>query len=157
MCAVIWYFTEKLYNSVLLAHARPTMFWHTLVGWVELVEARDTIVSSPDQIFRVRHADSSKNRVRTLSVRKLGHVYIWRSVNWVLITLSATSSICLGAKKIASWLFVMTHNTIYFTSAIRLVRQHANMLVWLHPSFLPVNVSKFNPIFQQGRRPRAKN
>ena len=44
-----------------------------------------TLVSSPDQIFRVRPADSSKNRVWTLSLRKLGHVYIRRSVNWVIV------------------------------------------------------------------------
>ena len=33
-------------------------------------------------IFRARPAALSKNRVWTLSLRKLGHVYIWRSVNW---------------------------------------------------------------------------
>ena len=43
------------------------------------------IVSSPDQTFRVRPADSSKNRVWTLSLRKLGQVYIWRAVNWVIV------------------------------------------------------------------------
>ena len=43
------------------------------------------LVSSPDQIFRARPADSSKNRVWTLSLRKLGQVYIWRAVNWVIV------------------------------------------------------------------------
>ena len=43
------------------------------------------VVSSPDQIFRARPADSSKNRVWTLSLRKLGQVYIWRAVNWVIV------------------------------------------------------------------------
>ena len=43
------------------------------------------IVSSPDQIFRARPADSSKNRVWTLSLRKLGQVHIWRAVNWVIV------------------------------------------------------------------------
>ena len=43
------------------------------------------LVSSPDQIFRMRPVDSSKNRVGTLSLRKLGQVYIWRSVNWVIV------------------------------------------------------------------------
>ena len=73
--------------------------------------------SSLDQIFRVRPVDSSKNRVWTLSLRKLEHVYIWWSVNCiiVLITLSTTGSVCFATKIFASWLFVMTHNTIYFT------------------------------------------
>ena len=53
----------------------------------------------------------------------------------MLITLSATSSICFAGKKFASWLFVMTHNAIYFTWATWLVWQNANMLVWLRPSF----------------------
>ena len=43
------------------------------------------LVSSPDQIFRARPADSSKNRVWTLSLRKLGQVYIWWAVNWVIV------------------------------------------------------------------------
>ena len=43
------------------------------------------LVSSPDQIFRARPADSSKNRVWTLSLRKLGQVYIWWEVNWVIV------------------------------------------------------------------------
>jgi len=47
----------------------------------------------------------------------------------VLITLSATSSVCFGAKKFASWLFMMTHNAIYFTWGIWLVRQHDTTLV----------------------------
>ena len=43
------------------------------------------LVLSPDQIFRTRPADSSKNRVWTLSLRKLGQVYIWWAVNWVIV------------------------------------------------------------------------
>ena len=49
------------------------------------VGTRLGVVSSPDQIFRARPADSSKNRVWTLSLRKLGQVYIWRAVNWVIV------------------------------------------------------------------------
>ena len=37
------------------------------------------LVSSPDQIFRACPAALSKNRVWTLSLWKLGQVYIWRS------------------------------------------------------------------------------
>ena len=47
--------------------------------------AKISLVSSPDQIFCAHPADSSKNRVWTLSLVKLGHVYIWRSVNWVIV------------------------------------------------------------------------
>ena len=43
------------------------------------------VVSSPDQIFRARPVALSKNRVWTLSLRKLGQVYIWRAVNWVIV------------------------------------------------------------------------
>ena len=66
-------------------------------------KAKSTLVSSPDQIFRARPADSSENRVWTLSQRKLGQVYIWRAVNWVIVgfnTLSATNSVCFGAKNL---------------------------------------------------------
>ena len=76
------------------------------------------VVSSPDQIFRARPADLSKNRVWTLSLRKLGHVYIRRSVNWVIVGVNYIISYqqrLFGAKKFASWLFVMTNNAIYFT------------------------------------------
>ena len=41
-----------------------------------LGQARHRLVLSPDQIFRARQADSSKNSVWTLSLRKLGQVYI---------------------------------------------------------------------------------
>ena len=34
----------------------------------------------------------------------------------------------------------MTHNAIYFTWAIWLVQQHADMLVWLRPSFTSESV-----------------
>ena len=50
-----------------------------------LGDCRPLLVSSPDQIFRTSPADSSKNRVWTLSLPKLGHVYIWQSVNWVIV------------------------------------------------------------------------
>ena len=81
-------------------------------------KAGEGLVSSPDQIFRARPADSSKNRVWTLSLRKLGQVYIWQAVNWVIVGVNyiiATSSVCFGAKKFASWLFMITHYAIYFT------------------------------------------
>ena len=56
--------------------------------------------------------------------------------NDMLLQLSASSSICFATQKeIASWLFVMMHNAIYFTWVIWLVRQHADTLVWLHSSF----------------------
>ena len=61
----------------------------------------------------MRPGESSKNRVWTLSLQKLEQVYIRQSVNWVIVgvnTLSATSSVCFGAKKFASWLFVMSIN-----------------------------------------------
>ena len=38
-----------------------------------------------DQIFRARPADSSKNRVWTLSLQKLGQVNIWGAVNSVIV------------------------------------------------------------------------
>ena len=47
--------------------------------------AQQYIVLSPDQIFHGRPADSLKNRVWTLSLRKLGQVYIWRVINWVIV------------------------------------------------------------------------
>ena len=49
------------------------------------VEGWGVVVSSPDQIFRARPVDSSKNRVWTLSLRKLGQVYLWQSIDWVLV------------------------------------------------------------------------
>ena len=75
------------------------------------------IVSFPDQIFRMRPADSSKNRVWTLSLRKLGQVYIWQTGNWVIVGVNYIISYqqhLLWHQKFASWLFVMTHNAIYF-------------------------------------------
>ena len=48
-------------------------------------KATKYIVSSPDQIFCTRPADSSKSRAWTLSLQKLGQVYIQRSVNWVIV------------------------------------------------------------------------
>ena len=44
-----------------------------------LQNANVYVVSSPDQIFCARPADSSKNRVWTLSLRK------WQAVNWVIV------------------------------------------------------------------------
>ena len=73
----------------------------------------------------------------------------------MLITLPATSSICFGTKKFASWLFVMMHSVIYFTWAIWLVWQHADMLVWLRPSFTMWTCP--DPIFRQGCRAHVKD
>jgi len=53
----------------------------------------------------------------------------------VLITLSATSSLCFGAKKIASWLFMMTHNAIYLSNLI-------GTTTWHYAPVLPVKVSR---------------
>ena len=68
---------------------------------------------------------------------KTGHVYIRWSVNWVLITLSATRSVCFAAEKFASWLFVMTHNAInllYLSNLIGATTcQYARMIT---PQFL---------------------
>ena len=65
------------------AHAQSNPFYHPFYPDVTHVrkDTRSSLVSSPDQIFRARPADSSKNRVWTLSLRKLGQVYIWRAVN----------------------------------------------------------------------------
>ena len=65
------------------AHAQSNPFYHPFYPDVTHVrkDTRPSLVSSPDQIFRARPADSSKNRVWTLSLRKLGQVYIWRAVN----------------------------------------------------------------------------
>ena len=43
------------------------------------------VLSRPQTKFFAHPADSSKNRVWTLSLRKLGQVYIWRAVNWVIV------------------------------------------------------------------------
>ena len=62
-----------------------TWLTHVRTGPKKKIAAGQCLVSSPDQIFRARPADSSKNRVWTLSLRKLGQVYIWRAVNWVIV------------------------------------------------------------------------
>ena len=47
--------------------------------------AMQHVVLSPDLIFRTAPCDWSKNRVWTLSLRKLGQVYMWQVVNWVIV------------------------------------------------------------------------
>ena len=54
---------DKLFQALLLFHTGSSLV-------------------SRHPIFHARPAALSKNRVWTLSLRKLGHVYIWRSVNW---------------------------------------------------------------------------
>ena len=49
-----------------------TWLTHVRTGPKKKSNATAYLVSSPDQIFRARSADSSKNRVWTLSPRKLG-------------------------------------------------------------------------------------
>ena len=39
----------------------------------------------PRTNFCTHPADLSKNRVWTLSLWKLGHVYVWWSVNWIIV------------------------------------------------------------------------
>ena len=72
--------------ACLLASLRP---YTVNFKWAHLNISRRLVscqlVLSPGQIFRVRPVDSLKNRVWTLSLRKLEHVYIWRSVNWVIV------------------------------------------------------------------------
>ena len=65
-------------------HNIETVYVGRFVRVISMI-ANNTIVSSPDLIFRARPADSSKNRVWTLSLRKLGQVYLRRSVNWVIV------------------------------------------------------------------------
>ena len=84
-------------------------------------------------------------------------VYIWWTVNWVIVgvnTSSATGSVCFCAKKFASWLFMMTHNFTWanfkLIGATTCHYAHINMpqfYQWMCPE----------PIFQQGRRARMKN
>ena len=64
----------------------------TIPGWLRLLphapvglKTCEGLVSFPDQVFCVRPADPSKKRVWRLSLRKLGQVYIQRSVNWVIV------------------------------------------------------------------------
>ena len=86
-----------------------------------IVESLPTLSLVPGhQIFHVHPAALSKNGVWTLSLQKLGHVYMWRSVNGVTVGLNYIISflhrlICFAVKEFASWLFAMTHNAIYFT------------------------------------------
>ena len=71
----------------------------------------------------------------------------------MLITLSATSSVCFGAKKFASWLFMMTHNAIYLSNLIGATTWHYARIIT--PQFYQWRCP--DPIFRQGRRARAKN
>jgi len=62
-----------------------------------------------------------ENRVWTLSLWELGQVYIQWSVNWIIVGVNYIIHYqmhLLGAKRIANWLFAMTHNAIYFAWAI---------------------------------------
>jgi len=54
------------------------------------VQATPSIFSTrssliPRPILRVRLPDSPKNRGWTLSLQKLGQIYIQQSVNWVIV------------------------------------------------------------------------
>ena len=59
------------------------------------------VVSSPDQIFRARPADSSENTSGHFHCENWGKVYIWRAVNWVIVGVNYVisnqrcSSVCL--------------------------------------------------------------
>ena len=55
----------------------------------------------------------------------------------MLITLLATSSVCIGAKNLqAGCLWWRKHNLLYLSNLIGATsRQHADTLVWLRPSF----------------------
>ena len=97
------------------------------------------LVSFPDQIFRVCPVDSSQNRVWTLSLRKLGQVYIWLSGNWVIVGVNYIISICFGTQKFASWQFMMMH-LLYLSNLI-------GATTWQYATYnyipvLPVNVSR---------------
>ena len=113
-------------------------------------------VSSPDQIFRARPADSSKSRVWTLSLRKLGHVYIRRSVNWVIVVsvnyIISYQQRLLWRPKICKLAICDDPNAIYFTWAIWLVRQHADTLIWLHSSFTSVQTLFFDKAAGRARK-----
>ena len=125
--------TQRLHNSKF-----------TLVDRAVHSTARLLLVSSPDQIFRACPADSSKNRVWTLSLRKLGQVYIWRAVNWVIVgvnyIISDQHSVCFGAKKFASWLFMMTHNAISPEQSDWC--DNMTLRLYNYAPVLPVNVSR---------------
>ena len=94
-----------------------TWLTHVRTGPKKKIALRTSLVPR-HQIFRARPAALSKNRVWTLSLRKLGQVYIWRAVNWVIVGVNyiiSNQQRLLWRQKFASWLFMMTHNTIYFT------------------------------------------
>ena len=60
----------------------------------------------------------------------------------MLITISATSSSCFGAKKFASWLFMMTHNTIYLIPERSDWCDNMPLRSYNYAPVLPVNVSR---------------
>ena len=74
---------NSVFNYILSAVRRSVNQGDTLLTRKHC--SRPVLVSSPDKIFRARPADSSKNRVWTLSLRKLGQVYIRQAVNWVIV------------------------------------------------------------------------
>ena len=109
-----------------------------LVLFIMWMTSVSTLVTSPDQMFHVCHADSSNNRVRKLSIRKLGQVYMY--IGYII----SYQQWLLWCQKIASRLFVMTHNAIFFIWEIWLVRQPVDTLLWLCPSSVKVSRSYFS-------------
>jgi len=131
-------YTESDYKSLPVSHSQwyKSCMWKHTERHITLLDSQffphvilehthgfyfgvlSRVVSSPDTPIICAHPVAlSRNRVWTLSLRELGQVYIQWSVNWIIVGVNYT--ICyqkhlLGAKKIANWLFAMTHNAIYF-------------------------------------------
>ena len=96
----------------------------------------DSLVPRPN--FLCAACRLVKNRVWTLPLWKMGQVYIWWAVNWIIVgvnyIISYQQQHLLCCQKSCK-LFMMTHNAIYSTWAIWLVWQHADTLIWLRPNF----------------------
>ena len=137
------------------------------IGWrrqsaVDMLSCENTaakrLVSSPDQIFCARPADSSKNRVWTLSLRKLGQVYIWRSVNWVIVGVNyiiSNQQRLLWHQKICKLAIYddAQRNLLYLTNLIGATTWHYARTIT--PQFYQWRCP--DPIFRQGHRARVKN
>ena len=86
-----------------------------------------------------------------------GYVYIWQSTNWVIAGVNYIISYqqvsALAPQKIASWLFVMTHNAVEQSDWCDNMPIHS--YDYMPRAVLSVNVSR--PIFRQGHRAHTKD
>ena len=155
-CCIQGYHEYKVLTALLMAFATLAFSTAIFAGWLlGLADMLTTILQDLKLFGYTLQTRRKIGSLWTLSLWKLGQIYIWWSGNWVIVGVNYIISVRFGTQKFASWLFMTMHNANLLCLSNLIGATTCQYACIIMPQFYKWMCP--DPIFRQGRRAHVKN